>query len=73
MRKVIYSTSRVRNKFRKCPTPENARLYKNQKNKCVPLRRNSMKTYFKKVTGNGVATNKAFWKFNPFLTKKKLT
>ena len=72
MRKVIYTRSRVRNKFRKYPTPENGRLYKNQKNKCVSLRRNSMKTYFKKVSGNGVATNKTFWKFNPFLTKKKV-
>ena len=42
-RNVIYTRSRLRNKYRKNPTSENELRYKQQRNKCVSLRKNSMK------------------------------
>ena len=67
MRKAIYTTSRLRNNFWKNLISEKERLYKDQRNKSVSLRKNCIKTYFEKVTGNGIATNKVFWEFiKPF-------
>ena len=39
-RKTIYNRSRLRNRFCKIPTEENEKLYKKQRNKCVPIRFN---------------------------------
>ena len=46
-------------------------MFKKQRNKCVLLRKKSIKNYFSKVTESGVNTSKEFWKiFKPFLTNK---
>ena len=71
LRKAIYTRSRLRNKFCKSPSKENEALYKKQRNKCVSLRRKSIKKYFNDITNYGIATNKNFWNLiKPFLTNK---
>ena len=71
MRKAVYTRNRLSNNFWENPTLENERLYKNQRNKCVSLRKKCIKKYFKRVTDNRVVTNKTFRKFiKPFLTNK---
>ena len=45
-RKASYTRSRLRNKYWKNPTLENKLRYKEQRNKCVSLRKKSMKLYF---------------------------
>ena len=71
LRKAIYTRSRLRNKYWKNPTPENELRYKQQKNKCVSLRKKSMKVYLNKSAADGIVTNKSFWKFiKPFLKNK---
>ena len=71
LRKVIYSRSRLRNRYVKNPTKENETPYKKQRNKCVSLRRKSITQHFSKITSKGIMTNKQFWKtMKPFLTNK---
>ena len=70
-RKEIYKRSRLRNKFWKDPSKENELLFKTQRNKCVSLRRKSIKSYCQDVPKKGLITNKPFWNFvKPFLTNK---
>ena len=46
-------------------------FYKKQRNKCVSLRRKSIKKYFDGITKYGIATNENFWNLmKPFLTNK---
>ena len=67
----LYQKQVLRNNFWKNQILENDRLYKNQRNKCVYLRKKCLKAYFKRVTENGIVTNKTFCKFiKPFLTIK---
>ena len=71
LRKAIYTRSRLRNKYWKNPTSENELRYKQQRNKCVSLRKKSMKLYLNKSAADGIVTNKSFWKFiKPFLKNK---
>ena len=71
LRKAIYNRSRLKNKFCKNETKENEEIYRKQRNKCVKLRKKSIKLYFSKITQNGIVTNKNFWKvIKPFLTNK---
>ena len=73
LRKAIYTRSRFRNRFLKNPDEINSKLYKPQRNKCVPSRRKSIKHYFSNIASNGIITNKNFWKaIKPFLTKVAL-
>ena len=61
----------MRNKFWEDLSKENEFLFKTQRNKCVLLRRKSIKSYFRDVTKKGLVTNKSFLNFNkPFLTNK---
>ena len=57
-RKAIYTRSRLRNKYWKNPTSENELRYKQQRNKCVSLRKKSMKLYLNKLVAGGIVTNK---------------
>ena len=71
LRKAIYTRSRLWKKFCKSPSKENEALYKKQRNKCVSLRRKSIKKYFNDITSYGIATNKNFLNLiKPFLTNK---
>ena len=56
-RKTIYTRSRLRNKYCKNPTSENELRYKQQRNKCVFLRKRSMKLYLNKLAADGIVTN----------------
>ena len=69
--KAIYTKSRFRNGFLKNLDKINSKLYKQQRSKCVSIRRKSIKHYFSDITSNGIITNKNFWKaIKPFLTNK---
>ena len=71
LKKEIYTRSRFRNKFCKSTTKENEKLYKKQRNKCVPLRMKCIKEYFHNITDNNIVTNKFFLIFiRPFLINK---
>ena len=71
LRKAIYTRSRFRNRFLKNPYEINIKLYRQQRNKCVSIRRKSIKHYLSNITSNGIITNKNFWKaIKPFLTNK---
>ena len=71
LRKAIYTRGRFRNRFLKNPDKINSKLYKQQQNKCVSIRRKSIQHYFSNITSNGIITNKNFWKaIKPFLTNK---
>ena len=71
LRKSIYKRSKLRNKFIKNPTEVKEKLYKRQRNKCVLIRKKSIKQYFSNITSKGIVTNREFWKtMKPFLTNK---
>ena len=71
--KEIYVRSRLRNKYWVEPTTENKVAYQKQRNKCVKIRRKSIKRYMDKVSEKGIETNKSFWNFvKPFLTNKRI-
>ena len=60
LRKTIYTRSRLRNKFCKSLSNKSEALYKKQQNKCISLRRKSIKKYFNDTNNYGIATNKNF-------------
>ena len=64
IRKTICARSRLHNKFYESPSKENKVLYKKQRNKCVILRRKSIKKYFDNIAKYGIAT-----KISPKLVK----
>ena len=69
--KEIYVRSRLRNKYWVEPSAENKAAYKKQRNKCVKIRRKSIKRYMDKISEKGIETNKSFWNFiKPFMTNK---
>ena len=49
LRKEIFKRSKLRNKYCKNTSEQNAALYKKQRNKCVSLRRRCIKDYFTKI------------------------
>ena len=70
-RKGIYKRSCLRNKFLKDRSKENEFLFKTQRNKCVSLQSNCIKSYFQNVNKKGLVTNKSFRSYvKPFLTNK---
>ena len=69
--KEIYVRSRLRNNYWVEPSAENKAMYKKQRNKCVKIRRKSIKRYMDKISEKGIQTNKSFWNFiKPFMTNK---
>ena len=72
LRKAIYDRSILRIRFCKTPTEENEKLYEKQRNKCVSIRKKSIKNYFKKIVNETIVTNRNFWKIiSLFLTNKR--
>ena len=70
LRKPIFARSRLY-KFYKSPSKDKEALYKKQQNKCVSLRKKSMKEYFNDINKHGIATYKIFWTLiKPFLKTK---
>ena len=71
LRTAIYDRNRLRNRFCKTPTEENEKLFKKQRNKCVSIRKESIRNYFNKIAIENIVTNRNFWKIiKPFLTNK---
>ena len=63
--------SRLRNKFNKHKTTENWKAYKAQRNKCVTVRRKSIKEHFSSLCTNNDVSNRKFWDtVKPFLNDK---
>ena len=54
LKKAIYVRSRMKNRFNKDPCNENRAKFKQQRNKCVKLRRKAIKDHFKKATSKGI-------------------
>ena len=63
LQKENYVRSRLRNKHWVEPSAENKAAYKKQRNKCVKIRRKSIKRYMDKISEKGVETNKSYWNF----------
>ena len=59
--KEIMKKSRLRNRYTKYPSRGNFLAYKNIKNKCNNLLKQSKKKYIKVVSNKGAATSKSFW------------
>ena len=71
--KKIYVRSRLRNKYWVEPSAKNKAAYKIQRNKCVKIRRKSIKRYMDEISEKGIETNKSFWNFiKPFMTNKSM-
>ena len=69
--KAIMKKTRLRNRRLKCPSRENLLAYKNIKNKCNNLLKQSKKKYIKYISNKGAATSKSFWNaVKPFITHK---
>ena len=67
---AVYSRSRFRNRHLKNPEIINRKLFKQQRNKYVSIRRKPIK-HFSDIASNGTITNKNFWKaIKPFMTNK---
>ena len=64
LRKKIYTRGRSKNHFCKNLSKENEKRYKIQRNRCVSLRKKSIKKYFNNISKDCVISNK------PFLTNK---
>ena len=58
--KSIMNRSRFKNRYLKWPSRENSLAYTKVKNLCNSLNRKAKKTYFEKVTENGIMGSKNF-------------
>ena len=54
LRKAIYDRSRLRHWFCKTPIEENEKLHKKQRNKCVSIRKKSIRKYFNKIANENI-------------------
>ena len=54
LREAIYTSSRFRNRFLKNPDEINTKLHKQQRSKCVSIRRKSIQNYFSNIASNGI-------------------
>ena len=71
LNKAIMEKSRLRNRHLKYPSRENFFAYKNIKNKCNNLLKQSKKKYIKDISNIGAATSNSYWnKVKPFITHK---
>ena len=71
LKRGIYTRTRLKNRLNKHPSKENEIALKKQRNRCVALRKKGIKNHIKKVTSDGLMSNKAFWDLvKPFLSNK---
>ena len=61
LHQAIYTRCRLRYKMCQNPISENINAYKNQRNKCVSLRRQCIKQHLAKITEKGITTKKGYW------------
>ena len=63
--------ARLKQRLNKHPSKQNEVAFKKQRNRCFALRKKAIKNHFKRVTSNGLMSNKAFWNLvKPFLSNK---
>ena len=71
LRKSMYTRARLKRRLNKRPSKQNEVAFKKQRNRCVTLRKKAIKNHFKRVTSNGLMSNKAFWDLvKPLLSNK---
>ena len=71
LRKAIMTRSRLKNIFNKCRNESNWMNYKQVRNKCVNILRESKKNYFKKLNVKSASDSKTFWStMKPFGSHK---
>ena len=71
LRKGIYTRSRLQKKLKKYASRENETKLKQQRNKCVSLRKKAIRNHFKNATSNGLVSNQDFWNLvKPCLSNK---
>ena len=71
LNKAIMEKSRLRNRHLKYPSRENVLAYKNIKNKCNELLKQSKKKHIKSISNKRVATSKSLWNtVKPLITPK---
>ena len=69
--KQIMIRSRLRNKFNQHKTAQNWNAYKSQRNKCLSMRRKSVKKHFSSLCDENGVPHKKFWDaVQPFLNDK---
>lgn len=70
LRKCIYKKRQLRNKYLRNKSNENWEAFRVMRNRCVALKRDSVKNYFLERCAGG-AKNTEFWKtVKPFISKK---
>ena len=70
--KAIMQRSKLKNEFNKCPSDENSRLYKQQRNYCTNLLAREKKNYFNNLDLKIFKDNKTFWqRVKPLFSDKK--
>ena len=68
MRKIRHR-SKLRNKARRDKTAASELAYRKQRNKCTQIKRNSIKSYFQKLTTDGRNISKRLWDtIKPFMS-----
>ena len=71
LRKAMYTRARLKRRLNKHPSKQNEVTFKKQRNRCAALRKKAIKNHFKRVTSNGLMSNKAFWDLvKSFLSNK---
>ena len=62
LRKAIMVRSKLKNIYNKCPTYENNRNFKKQRNHCVKLLKDSKKNYYRNLNTSQIIDNRKFWR-----------
>ena len=71
--KGIMQRSKLKNEFNKCPSDENSRLYKQQRNYCTSLLAIEKKNYFNNLDLKIFKDNRTFWqRVKPLFSDKKV-
>ena len=72
--KAIMQRSKLKNLFNKCPTEENNKLYKKQRNYCVNVLIQEKKKYYNNLDLKTFDDNRTFWqRIKPLFSDKKST
>ena len=58
LRKAMYTRARLKRRLNKHPSNQNEVAFKKQRNRCDALRKKAIKNHFKRVTNNGLMSNK---------------
>ena len=74
LRKEHMRRSRLRNRYLKESSEDNARDYRKQRNKCVSLLKKAKKEFYGNLNPSTICDNKTFWKtVKPIFTDKSVS